>query len=174
MMQCFLFLFKNFCFNLILTFLKIRSIEMYYYYGIYSKKEKKSQSIQKREVCICGALSSSPEFYQEWVSCTFQGMGGIQCRILRVSSGARWLECVCVCVQLLSHVQLFVTAWTIAYQAPLSMGFSQARILEWVAIFSSRASSWPRNQICFSCISCIDRRILNHWAPWEAQEYWSG
>ena len=28
-------------------------------------------------------------------------------------------------VQLLSHVQLFVTTWTLAHQAPLSMGFSR-------------------------------------------------
>ena len=27
-------------------------------------------------------------------------------------------------VKLLSHVQLFGTPWTVAYQAPLSMGFS--------------------------------------------------
>ena len=27
-------------------------------------------------------------------------------------------------VKLLSHVQLFATPWTVAYQAPLSMGFS--------------------------------------------------
>ena len=34
--------------------------------------------------------------------------------------------CLCVCVcQLLSHVQLFVTAWTAAHQAPLSMEFSR-------------------------------------------------
>ena len=32
----------------------------------------------------------------------------------------------------LSHVQLFVTPWTVARQAPLSMGILQARILEWV------------------------------------------
>ena len=31
----------------------------------------------------------------------------------------------CVCVQLLSHVWLFVTLWTIAHQASLSRGFSQ-------------------------------------------------
>ena len=29
--------------------------------------------------------------------------------------------------KLLSHVQLFVTLWTVAYQAPLSMGFSRQR-----------------------------------------------
>ena len=32
----------------------------------------------------------------------------------------------------LSRVQLFATPWTVAHQAPLSMGFSQARILEWM------------------------------------------
>ena len=32
--------------------------------------------------------------------------------------------CVCVCVQSLSHVRLFVTPWTVVHQAPLSMGFS--------------------------------------------------
>ena len=33
----------------------------------------------------------------------------------------------------------------IAHQAPLSMGILQARILEWVAMPSSRASSRPRD-----------------------------
>ena len=33
--------------------------------------------------------------------------------------------------KLLSCVQLFVTPWTVAWQAPLSMGIFQARILEW-------------------------------------------
>ena len=40
-----------------------------------------------------------------------------------------------------SLVQLFVTLWTVACQAPLSMGIPQARILEWVAIPFSRGSS---------------------------------
>ena len=31
----------------------------------------------------------------------------------------------------LDHVQLFVTLWTVAYQASLSMGFSRQEILEW-------------------------------------------
>ena len=33
--------------------------------------------------------------------------------------------CVCVCVCGLSHVQLFVTPWTIAHQAPLPLEFSR-------------------------------------------------
>ena len=31
-------------------------------------------------------------------------------------------------------------------------GISRARILEWVAILFSRGSSWPRNQVCVSCM----------------------
>ena len=43
--------------------------------------------------------------------------------------------CVCVCVyELLSCVWLFVTPWTAARQAPLSMGILQAKRLEWSAI----------------------------------------
>ena len=33
--------------------------------------------------------------------------------------------CVCVCVKSLSRVRLFATLWTVARQAPLSMGFSR-------------------------------------------------
>ena len=44
-------------------------------------------------------------------------------------------------------------------------GILQARILEWVAISSSRGSSRLRDQIH---ISCIGRRVLYHWATWEA------
>ena len=33
--------------------------------------------------------------------------------------------CACLRAQLLSHVQIFVTPWAVARQAPLSMGFSR-------------------------------------------------
>ena len=47
-------------------------------------------------------------------------------------------------------------------------GIFQAKILEWVAIPFSRGSFQPRDQIFTSCISCIGRRILYHYATWEA------
>ena len=37
----------------------------------------------------------------------------------------------------------------------------QARILEWVAISSSRGSSWPRGWTHISHVSCIGRRVLD-------------
>ena len=38
---------------------------------------------------------------------------------------AKAFDCVKVKVKSLSHVLLFVTPWTVAYQAPPSMGFSR-------------------------------------------------
>ena len=52
-----------------------------------------------------------------------------------------------------SHVQLFETPWTVAHQAPLSMGFLQERILEWVAVPYSRGSSQPRDWTHISYVS---------------------
>ena len=60
---------------------------------------------------------------------------------------------VCVCGQSLNHVQLFVTPWTAACQAPLSMEILQARMLEYVAMPSSRGSSQPQDQTQVSCIA---------------------
>ena len=40
-----------------------------------------------------------------------------------------------------------VAPWTVARQAPLSMGIFQARILEWVTVPSSRGSSQSRDRI---------------------------
>ena len=55
---------------------------------------------------------------------------------------ASLLICVCVCVDTfwtLSHVRFFVTLWTVAHKAPLSMEFSKQEywILECVVISSS-------------------------------------
>ena len=45
------------------------------------------------------------------------------------------------------------TPWTVAHQAPLSMGILQARILEWVAFLLSRGSSRPRDGTRVSSIT---------------------
>ena len=47
-------------------------------------------------------------------------------------------------------------------------GIFQARILEWVAISSSRRSSWPKDRNCVSCSSCTGRWILYCWTIREA------
>ena len=48
-------------------------------------------------------------------------------------------------------------------------GILQARILEWVAIPSSRGSSQPRDQTRISYVSCIGRWVFTTSAIWEAQ-----
>ena len=58
---------------------------------------------------------------------------------------------VVVCCVVFS-CSVFATPWTVACQASPSMGILQARILGWVAMPSSRASSQPRDQTWVSRI----------------------
>ena len=50
-------------------------------------------------------------------------------------------------------------------------GILHARILEWVAMPSSRASSQPGNRTHSSYVSCTGRWILYPCATWEAPSY---
>ena len=110
---------------------------------------------------MCGRASGAlwaPRF-ECWVlhKCAFVWGG---------SPAGNWFPRIHMCViSHFSHVRLFATLWmwTIAHQALLSMGFfRQEWILEWVAMPSSRASSWPRDWTCISFVSCIGRRVLYH------------
>ena len=71
--------------------------------------------------------------------------------------------------QVTSVVWLFATLWTVASQAPQSMGILQARILEWVPMPFSRESSWLRDQTCIFYVSCISNRFFTTSVTWEAQ-----
>ena len=72
-----------------------------------------------------------------------------------------WLH-ACMCM--LS----FQWSWTLCDPMDCSLpgssihGILQARILEWVAMLSSRGSSQPRDPTSIFCISCIGRWILYH------------
>ena len=68
--------------------------------------------------------------------------------------------------QLLSCVWLFVTPWTVACQASLSMRILQASILEWVAMSSSMGFSQPRDR---TQVSPIAGRFFTIWAIREAK-----
>ena len=63
------------------------------------------------------------------------------------------MEKACCIVYIRSVVSDSVTPWSVAHHAPLSMGILQARILEWVAMPSSRGSSQPMDQTHVSCIA---------------------
>ena len=65
----------------------------------------------------------------------------------------------------LSHVWLFFDPIDCSPLGSSVQGFSQARIVEWVAIFFSRGSSRPGDR---TCLSCIGQQILYHWATRKA------
>ena len=80
--------------------------------------------------------------------------------------------CVSVCLHVLNCVQLFCNPMDCNLLGSAVHGISQASILEWVAVSSSRGSSPPRDQTHLSCIFCIGRQILYNWATWEAHHLW--
>ena len=90
--------------------------------------------------------------------------------ILAYASLSYWIIRVTWWVHVLSHVRLFVTPWTVAPLAALSMEFLQAIILEWVAISFSRGSSQSRDQTRVYSVSCIAGRFFTCWATGETQE----
>ena len=75
---------------------------------------------------------------------------------------SQWLCSLCaVLSRSVMSDPLQPTPCTAVCQAPLSMGILQARILEWVAMPSSRGSSQPKN---WTQISCIAGRFFTNWA----------
>ena len=52
---------------------------------------------------------------------------------------------------------------------PSVQGILQERMLEWVAMPSSRVSSRPRDQTHVSSISCIGRQVLYYYQPLNLQ-----
>ena len=84
-----------------------------------------------------------------------------------------WLtDCLPACAKSLQSCQ---TPGTAAPPGPSVHGILQARILEWVAMPSSKGSSQPRacyqsrNPTYISCVSSIAGGFVAFWATWEAQ-----
>ena len=78
--------------------------------------------------------------------------------ILNLNGKAKEL---CVC-QSLSCVCLFATPWTVAHQAPLSMGISRQEY--WRRLPCPPPGDLPNPEIesLSHSVSCIDRQILYH------------
>ena len=58
-----------------------------------------------------------------------------------------------------SCIQLFATPWTVAHQAPLSMGFSRQE--SWSGLLCPLPGDLPNPGIkSLSHVSCIGRRVL--------------
>ena len=75
---------------------------------------------------------------------------------------ARMLSCF-------SRARLFCNPMDYSPPGSSVHGILQLRILELVAMPSSRESSLPRD---WTCISCIAGRLFIHWSTWEAMIAW--
>ena len=71
-----------------------------------------------------------------------------------------------VVVQLLSHLRLFVTPWTVALGSSVH-GILQATILDWIASSFFGEYSQCRDRTHVPCVSYIGRWILYHQHPWQ-------
>ena len=80
-------------------------------------------------------------------------------------------NCACECVlSYISCVWLFVTLWTIALLASLSVGFFRQNMgVGFHALLQGLFSTQGSNQL-FSYVSSIGRWVLYHWATWQPPE----
>ena len=86
--------------------------------------------------------------------------GFLKCEVIIAKSFHVWAKSPQTCPTLCDPMD---------YSLPGSsvQGILQARILEWVAISSSRGSSQPRDQTYISYVSCIGRWILLGYVKWR-------
>ena len=79
--------------------------------------------------------------------------------------------CVCVCVCELNRVQLFVTPWTVAHHAPLSILFSRQEYWSGLPFSVLLQGIFPtqRRWNLHLLHLCIGRQVLHHCATWETQ-----
>ena len=74
---------------------------------------------------------------------------------------------VALCCAVITRVGLSVAPWTLVLQASLSMEFSRQEY--WSGLPFPTPGNLPHPGIKpTSCVSCIGRQILYHWATWEA------
>ena len=92
---------------------------------------------------------------------TFQ-WAGIWSVCFRILDWVCVCVCVCVCAKSLQSCLTLCDPMDYSPTGSFIHGIFQARTLEWVAMPSSRGSSWPRDWIQVSYISCTYRWVLYH------------
>ena len=101
----------------------------------------------------CSCLENPRDGWASWAS--VYGAAQSQTRLKWLSSSK------------LSCVWLFVTLWTVTYQAPLSMGFSRQEYWSRLPFPSPRDLPSPGIETV-SSVSCIVDRLFTHWATGKA------
>ena len=107
-------------------------------------REKKRGGLDSRNLVTMMQLQLSNRFYK---------------KALQLGVG-------CVCAQKRLTTPHHPVPWTAAARL-LCPWILQARVLEWVAMPSSRGSSWPRDETHVSYVSCTGRQVL-YLVTWEA------
>ena len=133
---------------------------------------ERSRSSQALMTCLCLLLSLRP------LSSSQQSSSSVHQAPLPLSAGI--FTCVLGCVSFRTQLKITFSSLVLicakSFQScpalcdPMDCsspgsavhGSLQARILEWVAMLSSRGSSRPRDQTHVSYISCTDRWVLYH------------
>ena len=116
---------------------------------------------QKDDLALCHTLHGyvtekvpiKSRHTQLGTSIAYQNLKTIQKEICEKS------HCCCLVAK---HVQLFCDPIDCSPPSSSVHEISPARILESVAISSSKGSSRPRDRTQVSCVSCIVRQILYH------------
>ena len=85
---------------------------------------------------------------------------------------ASQLQAVLCCAKSLQSCPTLCDPMDCSLPGSFVHGILQARILEWVAMPSSRGSFWPRDWTCSSCASCIAGGFLTAEPPGKPSKPW--
>ena len=93
-------------------------------------------------------------------------------RFFTIWAAKEALSLVCLCARSLSHVWLFVTLWTVACQAPLSMGLSREEY--WSGLPWPPPGDLPDPGITAASLLCpaLAGRFFTTSATWEVPLHW--
>ena len=116
------------------------------------------------EVCTLRPISPfppppAPSNHSFSTLCFYQKVS--RTNLKKLKNRKEWRELNARVLSLFSLVWLFCDPMDCSPPGSSVHGILEARILKWVAISFSRRSSWPRDQTCISCVSCIGRQILH-------------
>ena len=109
--------------------------------------------------------SPSVEFSGYWFTVMIYRLGFLFIIQGNLSLSLKLIESLCAC-----SIPLVISDSLWPYGLPGSSvhGFLQARILEWVAVPSSRGPSWPRDQTRLFHVSCIAGGFFTAEPLWKA------
>ena len=144
------------------------------------------QTLKKKCLCACSwfmcfpgcsginesACSSGDPCVRFTVLCQFQLYG----KVIQLCECVYTCVYACVCVYVCVYMGVWCDKSCLSLCNPLDCslpgssvrGIFQTRIQELVAIFSSRASSWPKDRTCVSFGACIASEFFTCWAMGEA------